>query len=112
MSEEAVSSLERSASARSLEATNEIFRSIVSDMGDAVIVADKNGKFLVFNAAAERMFGEGATQTLPNELSDQYGLFLSDRITRFPSDQLPLTRSIRGEELNNVEMFVRHEKAP
>ena len=25
---------------------------------------------------------------------------------------MPLTRSIRGEEVNNVEIFVRHEKAP
>ena len=30
----------------------------------------------------------------------------------FPNDQLPLTLSIRGEEVNDVEMFVRHEKAP
>ena len=31
-------------------------------MGDAVIVADKKANFLVFNPAAERMFGKGATQ--------------------------------------------------
>ncbi|PYJ07989.1 MAG: hypothetical protein DMF06_14060, partial [Verrucomicrobia bacterium] len=41
-----------------------------------------------------------------------YGLYLPDRVTLFPSDQLPLTRSICGEEVNNVEIFVQHEKAP
>src|SRR6266566_5384600 len=92
--------------------SNEILQSILSNMGDAVIVADKKGKFLVFNPAAERMFGGDATQTSSSEWLHHYGLYLPDRVTPFPDDQLPLTRSIRGEEVNNVEIFVRHDKAP
>jgi len=80
--------------------TSEILQSVLSSMGDAVMVADRNGKFLVFNPAAERMFGRNAA------------LYLPDRVTPFPRDQLPLERSIRGEDVNNVEIFVRHEKAP
>lgn len=95
-----------------LSRTNEILRSILSDMGDAVIVADKDENFLVFNPAAERMFGAGATKTSAGEWSQRYGLYLPDKVTPFPHDQLPLMRSIQGEEVNNVEMFVRHEKAP
>jgi PAS domain S-box-containing protein len=81
-------------------------------MGDAVIVADKHGNFLVFNPAAQRMFGQGAAQVASSEWSHHYGLYLPDKVTPFPPDQLPLTRSIRGEEVNNVEIFVRHDKAP
>src|SRR6476660_9238203 len=95
-----------------LSRTNEILRSILSNMGDAVIVADKDNNFLVFNPAAERMFGKGAMQMPPTEWSQHYGLYLPDKVTPFPHDQLPITRSIRGEEVDNVEMFVRHEKAP
>jgi PAS domain S-box-containing protein len=95
-----------------LSRTNEILHSILSDMGDAVIVADKDENFLVFNPAAERMFGAGATKTNASEWSHRYGLYLPDKVTPFPHEQLPLTRSIHGEEVNNVEMFVRHEKAP
>jgi PAS domain S-box-containing protein len=95
-----------------LSSTNEILQSILSSMGDGVIVADKNGNFLVFNPAAERMFGRGATQIASSEWSQQYGLYLPDRVTPFPPDQLPLAHSIRGEEVNNVEIFIRHEKAP
>ena len=104
--------MERKRAEEELSSTNEILQSILSSMADAVIVADKEGKLLVFNPAAERLFGKGATQTSSSEWSHQYGLYLPDRITPFPSDQLPLTRSIRGEEVNNVEIFVRHEKAP
>jgi PAS domain S-box-containing protein len=81
-------------------------------MGDAVVVADKDNNFLVFNPAAERMFGKGAMEMPAAEWSQHYGLYLSDKVTPFPHDQLPMIRSIRGEEVDNVEMFVRHEKAP
>jgi PAS domain S-box-containing protein len=104
--------MERKRAEEKLSDTNEILQSILSSMGDGVIVADKQGNFLVFNPAAERMFGRGAIQTPSGEWSQQYGLYLPDKVTPFPPDQLPLTRSIRGEEVNNVEIFVRHEKAP
>ncbi len=95
-----------------LSRTNEILRSILSNMGDAVIVADKDNNFLVFNPAAERMFGKGAMETPPAEWPEHYGLYLPDKVTPFPHEQLPMTCSIRGEEVDNIEMFVRHEKAP
>jgi PAS domain S-box-containing protein len=103
--------MERKRAAEQLSDTNEILQSILSNMGDAVIVADKDGHFLVFNPAAERMFGKTATQMPFTEWSHRYGLYLADKTTPFPHDQLPLTRSITGEEVDNVEMFVRHEKA-
>jgi PAS domain S-box-containing protein len=95
-----------------LSRTNEILRSILSNMGDAVVVADKDNNFLVFNPEAERMFGKGAKEIPPTEWSQHYGLYLPDKITAFPHDQLPIMRSIRGEEVDNIEMFVRHEKVP
>ena len=106
--------LERKVTERTVELsrTNEILRSILSNMGDAVIVADKASNFLVFNPAAERMFGKGASEMPASEWPELYGLYLPDKVTPFPHDQLPLTRSIRGEEVNNIEMFVRHERAP
>src|SRR5438034_348187 len=58
------------------------------------------------------MFGAAATETDASEWSHRYGLYLPDKVTPFPHEQLPLIRAIHGEEVNNVEMFVRHEKAP
>ena len=104
--------IERKQAVEELSRINEILHSILSDMGDAVIVADKDENFLFFNPAAERMFGAGATKTNASEWSHRYGLYLPDKVTPFPHEQLPLIRSIHGEEVNNVEVFVRHEKAP
>jgi PAS domain S-box-containing protein len=103
---------ELSHSKAELSRSNEILHSILSDMGDAVIVADKDENFVVFNPAAERMFGARATDAKSHEWSQRFSLFLPDKVTPFPPNELPLTRSIRGEEVNNIEMFVRHKRAP
>jgi PAS domain S-box-containing protein len=95
-----------------LAQVNEILESILSNMGDAVIVADRDEKLLVFNPAARRMFGEDATDIRSANWSHRDGLYLPDKVTFFPSDQTPLARAIRGEETNRVEMFVRHAQAP
>ena len=86
--------------------------SILHQMSDAVIVADKQYRFVVFNPAAERMFGVGATEVQAEGWSRTYGLYLPDQVTPFPADELPLARSIRGEDVDDLEMFVRHDKSP
>jgi PAS domain S-box-containing protein len=95
-----------------LAQVNEILESILSNMADAVIVAGRDEKFLIFNPAAQRMFGQSATDIKLADWSRQHGLYLPDKLTLFPSDQTPLARAIRGEETNRVEMFVRPAQAP
>lgn len=91
---------------------SESLKSILDSMGDAVIVADENENFLVFNPAAERIFGSQSIVSSSNKYSQQSGLYLPDMVTPFVANELPLARLIRGEDVNNVEMFVRHSKAP
>ena len=95
-----------------LAQANEILESILSNMADAVIVAGRDEKFLIFNPAAQRMFGESATDVALADWSRRHGLYLPDKVTLFPSDQTPLARAIRGEETNRVEIFVRPAQAP
>ena len=61
--------MERKHAEQELSRTNEILQSILSSMADAVIVADKQGNFLLFNPAAERMFGRNGTQIAVKEWS-------------------------------------------
>src|ERR1700755_1040679 len=90
----------------------EILESILHHMGDAVVVADRDENFLVFTPAAERMLGAGAAGNKAARWPERCGLFLPDGVTPFPRDDLPLSRAIRGEEVDDVEMFVQHPGAP
>lgn len=84
-----------------------ILRSILASMGDGVVVADQAGRLVMFNPAAEQMFGPISTKSQPEEWSAAYHLYLPDGVTRFPTDQLPVLRAVRGEEVSDLEMFVR-----
>jgi PAS domain S-box-containing protein len=92
-----------------LKKQERLLRSILENMADAVLVADADGQVLVFNPAAQRMFGLGSTA---GEGSQRVGLFLPDQVTPFPARELPLNRSIRGGEVDDVEMFIRNERVP
>jgi signal transduction histidine kinase len=95
-----------------LESQTRLLQSVMDNMGDGVVVADATGKFLMFNPAAERILGVGLTPTAPQEWATTYGTFLPDGVTQFPAQELPLTRAIRGEVCDQVEMFIRNAKVP
>ena len=86
---------------------------IFDSMKDGVVAIDENGKYLVFNASAKRMFGTPEDGLSLDQRSEAYGLFLPDRITLFPAAELPLTRAaVAGESADDVELFVRNAEVP
>ena len=90
----------------------ELLQLILASIADGVVVADSNGKFLLFNAAAEQVLGIGATEAVPDQWSNQYGVYLPDAETPYPADKLPLVRAIRGENVEAEELFIRNEQVP
>src|ERR1700676_769808 len=90
----------------------ELLQLILESIADGVVVADSNGKFVLFNAAAERFIGIGATDATPDRCSQQYGTFRPDGLTAFPANELPLVRAMRGENVDAVELFIRNANVP
>ncbi len=95
-----------------LEEQGALLESIFNSISDGVVVADVDGNFRIFNPSAERIIGIGATEAETDEWSDTYGLFFPDRVTPFPTDELPLVRAIQGEIVDDLEMFVRNPNVP
>lgn len=85
---------------------------LIDSIGEGVVAADTKGNFVLFNPAAENIFGLGSTDTLPDEWSAKYGLFLPDAVTPYPPADIPLTRAIRGEAVDDIEVFTRHAGKP
>ncbi len=88
-----------------------IFKSILDNMAEGVIVAGPRGRFLLWNPAAERILGS------PHEASYQdwprtYGMFLPDQETLCPPERFPLARALRGESTGEIELFLRNESVP
>jgi PAS domain S-box-containing protein len=90
----------------------DLLQLILASIADGVVVADANGKFLLFNVAAEQVLGMGATNSTPGQWSDQYGVYLPDAVTAYPANELPLVRAMRGESVDAVEVFIRNANVP
>jgi PAS domain S-box-containing protein len=88
----------------------DLLQLILESMGDGVAVADAAGKFVLFNKSAEQLLGVGSTNADPQQWPDHFGLFYADQKTPLPPDEVPLTRAVRGESVDSVEIFVRHAK--
>jgi PAS domain S-box-containing protein len=88
------------------------FHDILNSITDGVILADRDGRFLQFNPAAERILGLGPAGVPPSEWTATYGCFLEDTVTPFPTDELPLLRALRGETVYDCPMFIRNTRTP
>ena len=94
-----------------LQEQTKLLQVIIDSIGDGLILANQQGEFVLFNQAAVGVFGPLTNEKSSEEWSSTYGLFLADQKTLFPNDELPLARAIKGEYVNDVEVFVRRENA-
>ena len=90
-----------------LEAQRLMLQSVLDSMAEGLVAADEQGKFLIWNRAAERIVGYGPAELPAAEWSAHYGNYLPDEVTPMPTEQLPLVRAIRGEA-SIAEIFLRN----
>ena len=95
-----------------LEHQTQLMESTFNSISDGIVVADKDGNFTMFNPSARRYVGVRAVEVPMEEWSSEYGLFYTDKTTRFPMDEVPLVRALRGESTDNIEMYVNNSYLP
>jgi PAS domain S-box-containing protein len=85
---------------------------ILDSLADGVVVADLEGRFVLFNPAAEIMLGLGPLGAPMSDWSATYSCFREDGVTPFPSEELPLSRAIKGETIQDCVVFVKIARTP
>ena len=88
----------------------QLMETVFDSISDGVVVADQEGKFIIFNPAAENIVGMGMMEASPDQWTDKYGLFYSDQKTHVPTGELPLVRAMQGDSVDAMELYVRNEK--
>jgi PAS domain S-box-containing protein len=112
--EQAMDQLNRDLEQRVLERTVSLHRQqalqeqILDSVDDGVVVADREGRFVLWNQAAARLLGSGPEAVEPQDWSRHFGLYRSEQLDLIPPAELPLVRAMRGEESSHVELFVFH----
>ncbi|HEY9760340.1 MAG TPA: ATP-binding protein [Oculatellaceae cyanobacterium] len=88
--------------------TNESrLNAIINSMAEGVIVADVNGAFLLVNQAAKNMHRTSTTGTSVSNWAKLFGYYEQDQKTPLANEDLPLLRAIRGESVDNQEIFLQ-----
>jgi len=88
----------------------DLLRAVIDNLAGGVIVADTDGRFLLFNSAAEKILGVGAPALDPAKWTETYGCYLPDAVTPCPPDQLPLARVLKGEEIVDDRLYIRNPR--
>ena len=95
-----------------LRRQTQLMQTVFDNMEEGVVIADVEGNFLLANRRREEIIGMKLVASQPTDWSSRFGAFLTDRETRFPADELPIVRAMRGEVTEDIELFIRNEFKP
>ena len=95
-----------------LQEQTQLMETIFDSVSDGVVVTNEKGEFLLVNPSATQITGMTATETPPEEWSEVYGTFYPDKVTPFPSEELPLVHAMRGRVTDSVDLFLRSPENP
>lgn len=93
-----------------LNKQNTLLQSVIQNMGDGLVVVDEKGKFILWNPASEKIIGIGLLDISQEKWSETYGVFWPETKNLFKTEELPLVRALKGEELDNLEIFIQNYK--
>src|SRR4030042_5461808 len=71
-----------------------LLEAAMQQVAEGVIIADREGRFVFWNAAAKNLIGADPLPVSPAEWSSVYGCFLPDAGAPSPPGQLPLARAL------------------
>ncbi len=81
----------------------EIFESIMSHLGDPVVLLDSDGRWIYANSAARTLFGDrfGIAAAAWRSMMRS---FAADGVTPVSDEARPITRVLRGEDVDNDDL--------
>jgi signal transduction histidine kinase/PAS domain-containing protein len=80
---------------------------IINSMSEGVLAIDVEGRFLLFNAAARKTFPVDEAGISLAEWRADHEVVLADGKTICPPQDRPLSRAVRGEAMDNWDVFLR-----
>ncbi len=83
-----------------------LLRALVDNLDEAVVALGRDGEVQFVNAAARRLFGIDPKGPPVSGWSEAYGIYLPDRQTLWPPDELPGALALKGQTIDG-EQYIR-----
>lgn len=81
---------------------------ILKNLTDGVVVADTNGKFLLYNKKGVEITGKGSEKVAPEEIPKKYHVYKEDGKEHLSAEKLPLLRALQGEKVDDFKMMIKN----
>lgn len=92
-----------------LESSQARLNAILSNMAEAVIVADMAGRCTESNPAADAIFGANRLAGSIHDWTESVGIFDASKKNTYPVKDLPIFQAIKGGAIDGAEMFIRND---
>jgi len=90
-----------------------LLRAILDNISEGIAIADAAGNYVYVSSFSRKVFGSAEDSSdKASEWSSRYGIFRPDGQTLFPYEEFPMWRALKGEEVKDVDMFVRNPGNP
>jgi PAS domain S-box-containing protein len=90
-----------------------LIRAILDNISEGVSITDTAGNFIYVSAFTRKVFGgSDDNEARPEEWTERHGIFRPDGQTPLPVEEMPVWRALKGEEVRDVDMFVRNAGFP
>lgn len=93
-----------------LRQQTQLMKTVFDTMYDGIAVLDLTGDILFVNPSIQQIVGKEPPGTSLNQWSETYGFFYPDKESHVPVDQFLDTFIAKGEEVRDLELFVRNKK--
>ena len=84
----------------------ELYAKVIDSMPCGFIVANNKGEFIVWNEAAYKLFSKELITSVQDNWVEDWGIYHTDKITKFLTEEIPMSRALRGETVTNVKMYI------
>ncbi len=97
---------EQTQAERALAAERQFLEAMLDNVSEGIVACDAQGVLSVFNRATREMHGLSEAPLLPERWSEHYSLFAPDGQAPLSTEEIPLYRALRGEQVRAAEIVI------
>ncbi|MEO6365573.1 MAG: PAS domain S-box protein [Luteimonas sp.] len=95
-----------------LARANAFMATLLENLQEGIVACDAEGVLTLFNKATRDFHGLPQQPVPAEHWADHYNLYLGDGITPMRTEEVPLFRALRGEQVRGAEMVIAPADGP
>jgi PAS domain S-box-containing protein len=91
---------------RERERAHQLLSAVLENIQAGVVACDNEGTLTLFNRATHEFHGLPEQPLPPERWAEHYSLYQADGVTPMSTEEIPLFRALKGEQVRELEMMI------